>query len=311
MSKLTFLQLAQKVLAESTRPMSVDDIWAYAQEKGYVEHLATLGKTPSATLGAQLYVQVKQGDDSLFATVGVRPKRFYLKSMAATINLGVVEPKKAEKEVVSKSATYAEKDLHSFVAYFAHLYLHTYCKTLNHSKSDKTQYAEWLHPDMVGCYFPMEDWEDSAIELSGALGVTNIRLYSFELKKSLTFSNLRESFFQAVSNSSWAHEGYLCAANISAEDEFQVELKRLSGSFGIGIIKIDVEDPDSTEVLYPARYRESLDWDGINKLCVNKDFRDFISRVRVDFGSKEIRKEKYDQVVDSARLKESISSSRT
>jgi hypothetical protein len=32
------------------------------------------------------------------------------------------------------------------------------------------------------------------------------------MKKELNFSNLRESYFQAVSNSSWANEGYLVTA---------------------------------------------------------------------------------------------------
>ena len=278
MSKITFLQLAQKVLSESAAPMSVEEIWAIALKKGYTMNLSSSGKTPSATMGAQLYVSVKQGADSPFATVGHRPKRFYLKSQAEELDLStdaVQKPVKEEKNGMN----FLEKDLHPFIAYFANLYLRTYCKTISHSKSDKGKYGEWLHPDMVGCYFPMEDWEPATVDLSGALGVPNVRLYSFELKRSLTFANLRESFFQAVSNSSWAHEGYLCAAQISTEDEFQAELKRLSGSFGVGIIRIDLSDPDSTEAIYPARPRDALDWESINKLCVNPDFRDFISRI--------------------------------
>ncbi len=33
-------------------------------------------------------------------------------------------------------------------------------------------------------------------------------------KKIINRSNLRESFFQALSNSSWAHYGYLVAADL-------------------------------------------------------------------------------------------------
>lgn len=305
MQKLTFLQLAQKVLAECVSAMSVDEIWSYAHEKGYTEQLSSSGKTPSATMGAQLYLSVKQGEDSLFASVGSRPKRFYLRSLSESVDISEnILSKKAK--VAPQTIGFLEKQLHPYIAYHANLYLHAYCKTINHSKSDKSRYGEWLHPDMVGCYYPIEDWEPGTVELSGALGVSNIRLYSFELKRSLTFSNLRESFFQAVSNSSWANEGYLCAAHISAEEEFQAELKRLSGSFGIGIISIDPHDPDSTEIMYPAKAKETLDWEGINKLCVNRDFRDFITRVRVDFTSKEIRKEKYDQILSSEELKASI-----
>jgi hypothetical protein len=63
-------------------------------------------------------------------------------------------------------------------------------------------------------------WSSDVGELSAKFGETGLKFYSFELKKELTFSNLRESFFQAVSNSSWAHEGYLVAAEVSADVSF-------------------------------------------------------------------------------------------
>ena len=100
MSKITFLQLAQKVLSESAAPMSVEEIWAIALKKGYTMNLSSSGKTPSATMGAQLYVSVKQGADSPVATVGHRPKRFYLKSQAEELDLStdaVQKPVKEEK----------------------------------------------------------------------------------------------------------------------------------------------------------------------------------------------------------------------
>ena len=46
----------------------------------------------------------------------------------------------------------------------------------------------------------------------------SVRLWSFEVKKELNVSNARKSFFQAVSNSSWANEGYLVATSISDGD---------------------------------------------------------------------------------------------
>jgi hypothetical protein len=120
-------------------------------------------------------------------------------------------------------------------------------------------------------------------------------------------ASLRESFFQTVSNSSWANEGYLVVAKISQDDEFLSELKRLSISFGIGIIKIDIEDPDSSEILFPAKYKSELDWDTINKLSTeNSDINEFIKRIKIDISSKEVRKEKYDNVYDADKLKETI-----
>jgi len=55
MPQFTFLQLAQKVLEEEKRPLVVSEIWQIAQVKGYDKAISTKGKTPWATLAAQLY----------------------------------------------------------------------------------------------------------------------------------------------------------------------------------------------------------------------------------------------------------------
>jgi len=81
--------------------------------------------------------------------------------------------------------------------------LKAYVKTIHHLRS-KREYSGWLHPDMVGCYFPIEKWQDAVIDFGTAIASTPITLFSFELKRELNFPNLRELFFQAVSNSSWA-----------------------------------------------------------------------------------------------------------
>jgi hypothetical protein len=40
------------------------------------------------------------------------------------------------------------------------------------------------------------------------------------MKKNLNFTNLREYYFQAVSNSSWANEGYIVALDIDEDESF-------------------------------------------------------------------------------------------
>jgi len=177
-----------------------------------------------------------------------------------------------------------------------------------HEKSDKkSKYLEWLHPDLVGVYFPVNDWEIGVIDLSKETGASVLRLYSFEVKRELGFGNLRESFFQAVSNSTWANEGYLAAALIDEDKEFKQELKRLSNAFGIGVIRLDINDPDSSEVIFQARYKSDIDWETVNKLAEeNPDFKEFILRVRKDFSGNEIWKEQYDKLFEPERLIESI-----
>lgn len=296
MGQWTFLELAKRVLEEEKRPLSPLEIWEAAKDKGYDLNVGSLGKTPWQSIGAQIYVNIRDKEDSPFVKIDSRPKRFYLRALeesGVTINTGY--PKRGSK------LKYLEKDLHPVLAYYANLYLKAYVKTIHHLRS-KREYSEWLHPDMVGCYFPIEDWNDTVIDFGAAIASTSIKLFSFELKRELNFSNLRESFFQAVSNSSWANEGYLVAAEISATDDFLDELKRLSSSFGMGVIQLNLTDPDSSELLFPARSKEVLDWDTTNKLTINPDFEAFLKRITIDIKSKEIRKERYDKILEREEL---------
>jgi len=92
-------------------------------------------------------------------------------------------------------------------------------------------------------------------------------------------SNAREVWFQAVSNSSWANFGYLVAADI--QESAMKELRLLAASYGIGLIRLNAEDPSESEILIPARERPDIDWDACNRLAEeNTDFRDFVSWVR-------------------------------
>lgn len=88
------------------------------------------------------------------------------------------------------------------------------------------------------------------------------------------------------------------AADILQDDDFLAELERLASSFGIGIIQLDPSDVDSSSILYPARTKDALDWDTINKLCSqNEDFARFIQDVKIDFGSKRIHRAEYEEVI--------------
>ena len=307
MKKITFLELARKVLKEEERPLTVEEIWETAQKKGYDTLVATKGKTPWRTIGAQVYVDMRDNDNPLFIKINSKPRKFFLKELESEEVLKEIKEK--EEKVVEglKKTKYSERDLHPLLTYYAYTYMSVYTKTIKHERSRRKTYAQWLHPDLVGVYFPIDDWTTEVLDFGMVVGSKLVKLYSFELKKELTFSNIRESFFQAVSNSSWANEGYLVAPKIAQDDEFRFELKRLSTSFGIGIIKVDIEDPDSSEILFPAKFKTELDWDTINKLASeNADFREFITRIKNDLSSKEVRKEKYDRSYNTDELKNMI-----
>lgn len=304
---MTFLELAEKVLEEEKRPLTANEIWTLAVEKGYDKLLNSEGKTPWATLGAQIYVNARDNPKSPFAQTESRPKKFYLKSHKSQLDLTELSLSKEPVVTKKKRFDFLEKDLHPYLTYYAYYHLHCYTKTINHSLSSKKEFGEWVHPDMVGCYFPLDDWKQEVYELSSAIGNISIRLFSFEIKRELSFGNLRESFFQAVSNSSWANESYLVAVEVSEEEEFRSELARLSTSFGIGVIKLNLDDPHSSEIIFPSKYRETLDWETINKLTMNSDFKEFITTVKIDITSKKIHKKEYDQVLDYETLKRKTS----
>ena len=211
-----------------------------------------------------------------------------------------IEESKEIKELI----TWKEKDLHPLLTYFANANpsfgrgREIITKTISHERSTKKGYSEWLYPDMVGFHLPIGDWEDKLIELAQLTNNKLIKFYSFELKRTLNKSNYRESYFQAVSNSSWAHEGYLVAAEIKRDDELFSELERLSLSFGIGIIHIDLRDIDSSSILFPTIPKINLDWETMNKLCAqNNDFKEFIKDIKGDLESKIIHRSEYDEVI--------------
>jgi hypothetical protein len=68
MSKNTFFEAAQKVLKEKGMPLKVEEITNLAIERGMIN---TSGKTPAATMGARIYIDIKnKGNKSLFVKFG-------------------------------------------------------------------------------------------------------------------------------------------------------------------------------------------------------------------------------------------------
>lgn len=115
------------------------------------------------------------------------------------------------------------------------------------------------------------------------------------MKINVNLANLREYYFQAVSNSSWAHEGYLVALHITEDPELMDEMRRLNNAFGIGVIRLDAEHFMQSEILFSAKEKESLDWDTINRLVdSNPDFKKFLDDLMEDIKLGKI-KSKYDE----------------
>lgn len=299
---MNFIELAEKIIREENIPLTQNEIWEIAKTKGYDKQVNTTGKTPWQTIGARLYVDIRDNPSTKFIKLKLKPTKFFLKELVNDKDIDKITSE-ASKALLEPKIKFKERDLHKYLTYFVYTYKSIYTKTIFHEESNKKIFSQWLHPDLVGVYFPIEEWENEILDISKEIGSIGIKLFSYEIKKELNFNTLRESYFQAVSNSSWANEGYLVAAEIESEEEFLQEIKRLTNSFGIGIIKLDVDDPDSSEILYPAKEKDFVDIETMNKIAqVNPNFKDFLKRIKADLTSKEIRKEKYDKIFDIEEL---------
>lgn len=158
----------------------------------------------------------------------------------------------------------------------------------------------------MGVYFPFNDFDETTLKLQEQLSITSVKIFSFELKVKLDLSTLRESYFQAVSNSSWANEGYLVALDISNDPDFVDELRRLNNSFGIGIIKLNPQNIHESEILFPSRINPELDWDTIERLSSeNKDFKNFIKDMIEDLKLGKV-KSKYDKVFSDDEIEKYV-----
>lgn len=140
---------------------------------------------------------------------------------------------------------------------------------------------QWLYPDLVAMEDLTRDLEREVRDWLSTAGAKKVRLWAFEVKLLLNRSNVREAFFQTVSNSSWANFGYLVAADIQGEETIR-ELRMLAALHGVGVILLDSSSPeDASEVLIPARERVEIDWANANRLAAeNKDFMGVVKLVR-------------------------------
>ena len=302
----SFLDLAVEVLKQATQPLTYQEIWQTGIQLGFVSKIKTAGKTPWHSLGAQLYVDVRDNEESRFIKVGKRPARFFLRERSAEITNAIaskIDQPNAGTSTKSEPK-FKERDLHPVLTYFAYANpafnrgREIITKTIYHEKSKKSGYSDWTHPDMVGFSIPLQDWQPDVIAFNDLSDRNALTLFSFEIKRNISKGTYRESYFQAVSNSSWAHQGYLVAASIDEDDDLLAELERLASSFGIGIIQIDIDDMSESRVVYPARIRSTLDWETINKLCEqNDDFQKFLQSVKIDVTARKIHRGEYDAVI--------------
>ena len=199
-----------------------------------------------------------------------------------------------QQEVISTLITkiLSEYDLYPVLIEYLSKELQLFSLRIDEKKSSNNRGQngnQWLHPDIVAMQPIDKKWHELIRTCVKHGSGQNVRLWSFEVKKDLNGSNIRSSFFQAVSNSSWANEGYLVATSIST-NEVEEELRMLSALHGIGVILLNPENPTESEILLPARRRSEVDWQSINRILTeNLDFKNFIELVSIYYQTGRIR----------------------
>ena len=314
MRTMTFKELAIEILEKSGKPLSSQEIWDQANKLGYVgTEFISNGKTPLLTLQSIIYTEIKDnGDSSKFVKVTSRPTLFGLRDKEYGNIDEVVREEIIKQETVGGEKddnNKYEKELHPFLTAFVADHPNFRCKTMTirHEVSGRKTSGKniWIHPDIVGVRMPFEDYCEDTIKFMNELSINTCKLFSFEMKLSLTTGDLRKSFFQAVSNSSWANEGYLVAAKYAENEDFENEMRMLNEAFGIGFIELDIENLNH-KVRLAARPNNKLDLNMIDRLYKgNEDFVKFANNIEHNLKlEKPVVIGNYDKVYNSDVLKE-------
>lgn len=206
-----------------------------------------------------------------------RPRKYYYSQKSDSDEVAA-----AEEGASNRAAKTTESTLYPILCEYLWKDLRVYSKRINEKRSSNTKGSRgnwWLHPDVVGLVALGNQWRREIQDCVKECGDERVKLWSLEVKVLINRSNVRECFFQSVSNSSWANLGYLVAAEIEGKETLE-ELRILAGAHGIGLIKLDCENPSESQVLIPARERVEIDWDTANRLATeNGDFQAFVKLV--------------------------------
>lgn len=211
-------------------------------------------------------------------TVEKRPREYYYSEDS--------EESEVEKPLTDggkdQTKKLTEHDLYPKLGEFVFSELGCYSMRLDELKSRNTRGPKgnmWLFPDIVGMVDLTNNWSSETVELAKARGAERSNLYSFEVKLKINRSNVRECFFQTLSNSAWSHHSYLAAGEINSKA--MPELRLLCASHGVGLIQIDSDDPTNSQILIPARQKADIDWNLLSRLAdENKDAKIFVKAVR-------------------------------
>lgn len=221
-----------------------------------------------------------------------RPRRYYFSERSDSAEVAAIESDSTSAEVQTSTSKIDEHALYPLLSQYLWEEFDVFSKRIDEKRSSNKRGPNgnrWLYPDVVGMEDLGKDWHREVRDCVTQYSDKRTKLWSFEVKLLINRSNVRESFFQAVSNSSWANFGYLVAAEIGGTDTLK-ELRMLFAAHGIGFIKLDIDNPADSQVLIPAHERDEIDWDMVNRLATeNRDFLEYVKLVKQFYQTGEAR----------------------
>jgi len=104
------LDYAEDVLKLAQQPLLFQEIWEAGLDKDFYKKLNLTGKTPNRTLGARIFVDVRDNPNSRFIKVGKNPARFFLKSRTSELSDDLLkkiqENETKQSKIISKTLKY-------------------------------------------------------------------------------------------------------------------------------------------------------------------------------------------------------------
>lgn len=274
--KFTTRQIAEWIVEEFP-----DESQRKKEESPNINTREDLLQQISAEVGSRL-LTLRERIPKIKMTEG-RPRHYYWTDKSDQAEVTEAEETDTDTQLQTGRASTKESDLYPLLSEYLWRELHIYSKRIDERRSSNRQGPKgnkWLYPDLAGMEDLTADWHSEIKDVVKVYPDKKAKLWSFEVKILLNRSNVREAFFQAVSNSSWANYGYLVAAEIQGLDTVK-ELRMLFSLHGIGLIQLDSKNPAESQILIPGRERLEVDWPTCNRLTKeNADFCEFLKLVR-------------------------------
>lgn len=252
--------------------------------KSYADLITQL----AAEIGGERTQAAKKSCKNVTTQDKPRPRLYYWSENPVVDEADPLEIPTVQSSVATTHRTIAvpalsEHELYPLLIKFLAEDMGLFCRRIDERKSRNTQGSggnHWLHPDIVALETLDKNWSSVVRDCVRNSNDAFVRLWSFEVKKDLNKGNVRKSFFQAVSNSSWANYAYLVATRLDSAVES--ELQMLAGLHGVGVIILNTQSLFDSQILIPARERNNIDWLSVNRITEeNKDFDSFIDQVGI------------------------------